>query len=86
MTAVTAEAMGIDGHLIIEQTVRSKNGFFLNFNGTAGLWRLACIKDAGGWQWTGGTAADCTAPSTTSSHACVARASAHSSTSETPSR
>ncbi len=46
-----AEAMGIDGHFIIEQTVRSKNGFFLNFNGTAGLWRLACIEDAGGWQW-----------------------------------
>jgi len=46
-----AEAMGIDGHFIIEQTVRSKNGFFLNFNGTAGLWRLACINDAGGWQW-----------------------------------
>jgi len=46
-----AEAMGIDGHFIIEQTVRSKNGFFLNFNGTAGLWRRACIDDAGGWQW-----------------------------------
>jgi cellulose synthase/poly-beta-1,6-N-acetylglucosamine synthase-like glycosyltransferase len=46
-----AEAMGIDGHFIIEQTVRSKNGFFLNFNGTAGLWRRACITDAGGWQW-----------------------------------
>src|SRR5215207_1758892 len=46
-----AEAMGIDGHFIIEQTVRSKNGFFLNFNGTAGLWRLTCIEDAGGWQW-----------------------------------
>jgi cellulose synthase/poly-beta-1,6-N-acetylglucosamine synthase-like glycosyltransferase len=43
--------MGIDGHFIIEQTVRSKNGFFLNFNGTAGLWRRACIEDAGGWQW-----------------------------------
>jgi len=46
-----AEAMGIDGHFIIEQTVRSKNGFFLNFNGTAGLWRRTCIEDAGGWQW-----------------------------------
>ena len=46
-----AEAMGIDGHFIIEQTVRSKNGFFLNFNGSAGLWRRACIEDAGGWQW-----------------------------------
>ncbi len=46
-----AEALGIDGHFIIEQTVRSKNGFFLNFNGTAGLWRRACVEDAGGWQW-----------------------------------
>ena len=46
-----AEAMGIDGHFIVEQTVRSKNGFFLNFNGTAGLWRRSCIEDAGGWQW-----------------------------------
>jgi cellulose synthase/poly-beta-1,6-N-acetylglucosamine synthase-like glycosyltransferase len=46
-----AEAMGIDGHFIIEQTVRSRNGFFLNFNGTAGLWRRACIEDAGGWHW-----------------------------------
>ena len=46
-----AEAMGIDGHFIIEQTVRSRNGFFLNFNGTAGLWRRACIEDVGGWQW-----------------------------------
>ena len=46
-----AEALGIDGHFIVEQTVRSKNGFFLNFNGTAGLWRRACIENAGGWQW-----------------------------------
>ncbi len=46
-----AEAIGIDGHFVIEQTVRSQNGFFLNFNGTAGMWRRACIEDAGGWQW-----------------------------------
>jgi len=46
-----AEAMAIDGHFIVEQTVRSQNDFFLNFNGTAGLWRSACIEDAGGWQW-----------------------------------
>ena len=46
-----AEAIGIDGHFIVEQAVRSKNGFFMNFNGTAGLWRRACIDDAGGWQW-----------------------------------
>lgn len=45
------EAMAIDGHFIVEQAVRSQNGFFLNFNGTAGIWRRACIEDAGGWQW-----------------------------------
>ncbi len=45
------EAMAIDGHFIVEQTVRSRNDFFLNFNGTAGLWRSTCIEDAGGWQW-----------------------------------
>jgi cellulose synthase/poly-beta-1,6-N-acetylglucosamine synthase-like glycosyltransferase len=45
------EAMAIDGHFIVEQSVRSKNDFFLNFNGTAGLWRASCIEDAGGWQW-----------------------------------
>jgi cellulose synthase/poly-beta-1,6-N-acetylglucosamine synthase-like glycosyltransferase len=45
------EAMAIDGHFIVEQTVRSQNDFFLNFNGTAGVWRRACIEDAGGWQW-----------------------------------
>lgn len=46
-----AEAMAIDGHFIVEQTVRSRNDFFLNFNGTAGVWRRACIADVGGWQW-----------------------------------
>jgi cellulose synthase/poly-beta-1,6-N-acetylglucosamine synthase-like glycosyltransferase len=45
-----AEALGVDGHFIVEQTVRSGKDFFLNFNGTAGLWRRACIEDAGGWQ------------------------------------
>ncbi|MDQ2691835.1 MAG: glycosyltransferase family 2 protein [Chloroflexota bacterium] len=45
------EAMAIDGHFIVEQSVRSQNDFFLNFNGTAGLWRRTCIEDAGGWQW-----------------------------------
>ncbi|MGE5464738.1 MAG: cellulose synthase family protein [Syntrophothermus sp.] len=45
------EAMAIDGHFIVEQSVRSRNDFFLNFNGTAGLWRASCIEDAGGWQW-----------------------------------
>lgn len=46
-----AEAIAIDGHFVVEQTVRSENGLFLNFNGTAGLWRRSCIEDAGGWEW-----------------------------------
>ena len=46
-----AEAMAIDGHFIVEQTARSRNDLFLNFNGTAGMWRRACIEDSGGWQW-----------------------------------
>lgn len=44
-----AQAMGIDGHFIVEQRARSRAGFFLNFNGSAGVWRRACIEDAGGW-------------------------------------
>lgn len=43
------EALFLDGHFLLEQEVRSKTGLFFNFNGTAGLWRKACIEDAGGW-------------------------------------
>jgi len=44
-----AQAMGIDGHFAVEQRVRSEAGLMLNFNGSAGVWRRACIEDAGGW-------------------------------------
>ncbi|UCD41127.1 MAG: glycosyltransferase family 2 protein [Chloroflexota bacterium] len=44
------QANGIDGHFIIEQETKSEAGLFLNFNGTAGVWRRQCIEDAGGWQ------------------------------------
>ncbi len=44
------QAMFLDGHLLLEQTARSRSGRFFNFNGTAGLWRKSCIKEAGGWQ------------------------------------
>src|SRR5690606_10045956 len=37
-------------HFTIEQGGRSQGGHFLNFNGTAGVWRKSCITDAGGWQ------------------------------------
>ncbi len=44
------QAMALDGHFVIEQSVRNKVGFFINFNGTAGVWRKECIFDAGNWQ------------------------------------
>ncbi len=44
------QAMFLDGHLLLEQTARSRSGRFFNFNGTAGLWRRTCIENAGGWQ------------------------------------
>lgn len=43
------QALMLDGHLLIEQTARHRNGRFFNFNGTAGIWRKSCIIDAGGW-------------------------------------
>ncbi len=46
-----AQAIGIDGHFIIDQIARGGSGkLFMNFNGTAGIWRKECIIDAGNWQ------------------------------------
>lgn len=44
------QALALNGHFVIEQTVRNKAGFFINFNGTGGVWRRECILDAGNWQ------------------------------------
>jgi cellulose synthase/poly-beta-1,6-N-acetylglucosamine synthase-like glycosyltransferase len=44
------QAMGIDGHFMIEQAARSWNGLFMNFNGTAGVFRRKAIEMSGGWQ------------------------------------
>ncbi len=44
-----AAALALDGHFVIEQQVRNKAGFFINFNGTAGVWRKETIYDAGNW-------------------------------------
>ena len=43
------QALAIDFHFLVEQAVRSAQGFFTNFTGTAGVWRRAAIEDAGGW-------------------------------------
>ena len=45
-----AQSIGIDGHFGVEQASRAWSGFFMNFNGTAGVWRKSTIIDAGGWQ------------------------------------
>lgn len=45
-----AQAAGIDGHFIVEQESRSGLSLFLNFNGSAGIWRRECILDSGSWQ------------------------------------
>lgn len=44
------ESIFLDGHFVMEHTARNRSGRFFNFNGTAGIWRRACIIDAGGWQ------------------------------------
>lgn len=45
-----AQEIGLNSHFIIDQDGRAKGGFFISFNGTAGIWRKACIEDAGGWE------------------------------------
>ncbi len=45
-----AQAIALDGHFVIEQTVRSRYGLMMNFNGSGGVWRRVAIEDAGGWQ------------------------------------
>jgi cellulose synthase/poly-beta-1,6-N-acetylglucosamine synthase-like glycosyltransferase len=44
-----AQATGLNNHFLIDQDGRNKGGYFINFNGTAGIWKKECIIDAGGW-------------------------------------
>ncbi|HWZ58128.1 MAG TPA: glycosyltransferase [Gemmatimonadaceae bacterium] len=45
-----AVSLALDGHFVVEQSARCWAGWFLNFNGTAGVLRRQAIIDAGGWQ------------------------------------
>src|SRR5262245_964828 len=45
-----AQALLLDGHFVVEHGARKAAGRFLNFNGTAGVFRRRCIDEAGGWQ------------------------------------
>lgn len=44
------QSLALDGHFVVEQTARNRSGLLINFNGSGGVWRRACIEDAGGWQ------------------------------------
>jgi cellulose synthase/poly-beta-1,6-N-acetylglucosamine synthase-like glycosyltransferase len=44
------QGFALDAHFSVEQGGRNAAGYFINFNGTAGVWRRATIEDAGGWQ------------------------------------
>ena len=45
-----AQAFHLDTHFSVEQRARSRAPLFMGFNGTAGVWRRACIDAAGGWE------------------------------------
>jgi cellulose synthase/poly-beta-1,6-N-acetylglucosamine synthase-like glycosyltransferase len=47
-----AQALMLDAHFRIESEARFRSGLFFNFNGTAGMWRRACVEDSGGWRAT----------------------------------
>ena len=44
-----AQALALDMHFLVEQKAKSNSHLFMNFNGTAGIWRRDCIVESGGW-------------------------------------
>ena len=48
-TITRMQAFMLETHFTVEQVGRCVSGYFLNFNGTAGIWRKEAIIDAGGW-------------------------------------
>lgn len=44
------QAFALDAHFTLEQVGRNSKGHFINFNGTAGVWRRECIINAGNWE------------------------------------
>lgn len=43
------QEMSLDYHFKVEQEVSSSVCAFFGFNGTAGVWRIAALNEAGGW-------------------------------------
>ena len=49
-SAITqVQALSLDFHFLVEQKAKSNSHLFMNFNGTAGIWRRNCIESSGGW-------------------------------------
>lgn len=44
------QAAALDAHFLIDQEAKNKSGYFITFNGTAGIWRKQCILESGNWQ------------------------------------
>ncbi|KAK9168435.1 hypothetical protein Syun_000575 [Stephania yunnanensis] len=44
------QEMSLDYHFKVEQEVGSSTYAFFGFNGTAGVWRIAALNEAGGWK------------------------------------
>ena len=44
------QAFQLNVHFTVEQKGRESGALFLQFNGTAGVWRRSTIDDAGGWE------------------------------------
>ncbi|MBU3010882.1 glycosyltransferase family 2 protein [Polaribacter vadi] len=49
-TLTKIQAFALDAHFTLEQVGRNSKGHFINFNGTAGIWRKETIYDAGNWE------------------------------------
>ncbi|ROR64941.1 glycosyltransferase [Agrococcus jenensis] len=45
-----AQSLWVDDHHIVQKSFRSARWRFVNFTGTAGVWRADAIESAGGWR------------------------------------
>ncbi len=43
------QSFSFDAHFIIEKPIEQELGLFINYNGSAGVWRKNTILDCGGW-------------------------------------
>ena len=45
------QTLSLSIHQLIDQTMKNRKGYYINFQGTAGVWRKEAIEKAGGWQF-----------------------------------